>query len=639
MNGIVRPARGASQLSLWLLCLLWLAAACSQSPEPTATATLIVPTTAPLVTVSPPVSQAMIQVSPVAGSPGTRVVVAGQGWQPANTIYILLDDLGDSGVLPISTKAQVDWNGRFSAAFTVPANVAWQSLPTIGIVAESFDRRQQASTAFQLLLPTTPTPTEATAGQTPAATPSPAETELLPQPTNLPVPSATPTLPGSSPSPTTVPASPTAQPVATATPAVATATPTVVINNWRGQYYGNPTLSGQPVLVRDDATVNFYWGESAPAANLPADAFSASWSRTLNLEEGVYRFYAQSDDGLRVWLDDSLLIDQWHNGTGSAYQVDRELAAGSHSFRIEYYEDRGSAQLWFWWEKVTTFPDWRGVYWPNRELEGPPGLVRNDANVNFDWGQGAPSNGLPADNFSVRWTRTLRFEEDLYRFSATVDDGLRLYVDDILVIDQWQGGAGPTVSAERRLTAGQHTVRVEYYEGSGEAQVRLWWERPTFYPDWRGEYWANQSLSGEPVLIRNDQQVNFDWQTNAPAAGLPVNGFSARWTRPIEFQPGRYRLNVTADDGVRIYIEGRLVLDQWHDNSGTVTYQVEQALSNSNRVVIEYYENGGTARIRFWYERIGDLPTATPTPANTPRPTLPVSTPPPVATPLIRADS
>ena len=129
--------------------------------------------------------------------------------------------------------------------------------------------------------------------------------------------------------------------------------------------------------------------------------------------------------------------------------------------------------------------DWRGEYYANADLIGAPTLVRNDrwsgaaSAIDFSWGSGSPGPGIPADGFSARWTRMQTFEGGLYRFLATIDDGMRLYVDGALVIDEWRDGGQRQVTADRQLAAGQHSLRVEYYERSGVALVRLQWEKRT----------------------------------------------------------------------------------------------------------------------------------------------------------------
>jgi hypothetical protein len=117
---------------------------------------------------------------------------------------------------------------------------------------------------------------------------------------------------------------------------------------------------------------------------------------------------------------------------------------------------------------------WFGQYFNNRSLAGSAALIREDAEIDFDWGFGSPGPGVDADDFSARWTRSVYFEEGAYRFTVTTDDGVRLWVDDRLLIDQWQDQAA-TYSADLSLTQGCHRVRLEYYERNGAAEVDLNW--------------------------------------------------------------------------------------------------------------------------------------------------------------------
>ena len=314
----------------------------------------------------------------------------------------------------------------------------------------------------------------------------------------------------------------------------------------------------------DDISVSFVWG-AAPAAGLPADGFSTRWTRALSFEGGTYRFHVTADDGVRVWLDGVLVIDQWHEAPSVTYTADRTLVAGNHAVHIEYFDKAGTAQIQFWWERLSDFPDWRGEYFPRVDLLGSPALVRNDANVSFDWGHYGPGAGIPADGFSARWTRNLWFEEGLYRFHMIVDDGLRLYTDNQLVLDAWSDGGRRELTVDRRLTTGNHGVRVEYYERTGEATIHVWWERVTSYPDWRGEYFPNRTLGGSPALVRNDAEINFAWGWESPAVALPSDEFSVRWTRAAGFDAATYRFHLLVDDGARLYVDNRLVVDTWRD--------------------------------------------------------------------------
>ncbi len=249
---------------------------------------------------------------------------------------------------------------------------------------------------------------------------------------------------------------------------------------------------------------------------------------------------------------------------------------------------------------------WRGEYYGNRELSGTPAVVQNDAEINFNWGNGAPVAALPADGFSARWSRTISFQAGDYRFSIFSDDGARVWLDEELIIDQWRDATDIIQTRIRALSAAPHTLRVEYYDNIGTASMRFWWEQVASYPEWRGEYWANATLSGNPMLMRNDAAIDFYWSKNAPATNLPADNFSARWSRQTTFEPGRYRFIARVDDGVRFMVDGKLVLDEWRANDGKKDYMVDLSLSGSHQLVVEYYEGAWDAWIKFWWERIGD---------------------------------
>ena len=120
-----------------------------------------------------------------------------------------------------------------------------------------------------------------------------------------------------------------------------------------------------------------------------------------------------------------------------------------------------------------------GAYFNNTKLSGSPVLQRVEA-INFDWGTGAPGPGVPADNFSVRWTGQIEIPETgSYRFQTLSDDGVRVYVDGVRVVNNWTAhSATRNTSSARSYTAGKHTISVEFYEAGGSAVMKLYWLLP-----------------------------------------------------------------------------------------------------------------------------------------------------------------
>ena len=96
--------------------------------------------------------------------------------------------------------------------------------------------------------------------------------------------------------------------------------------------------------------------------------------------------------------------------------------------RQEDYEHTGGAMARLSWAKQqATITDWKGEYYNNRDLAGSPILVRNDKSVDFNWGTGAPASGLPADNFSVLWTRNVDLSAGLYLSLIHISEPTRPY--------------------------------------------------------------------------------------------------------------------------------------------------------------------------------------------------------------------
>ncbi|RJR25971.1 hypothetical protein C4578_00255 [Candidatus Microgenomates bacterium] len=145
-------------------------------------------------------------------------------------------------------------------------------------------------------------------------------------------------------------------------------------------------------------------------------------------------------------------------------------------------------------------------------------------------------------------------------------------------------------------------------------------DNPELY---QGNYFNNKDLSGSPVLKRGDSQINFEWHEHSPDSSVPRDLFSVRWEKIINLESGNYDFSVTADDGVRLYINGELILDKWFDQPAT-TYNVQKYLGNgSHKIVLEYYEAYGGAVVKFGYglnNQASPNPTPTATPTATPIP-------------------
>jgi len=501
-----------------------------------------------------------ITLEPTTGPTGTPLMIRGEGWTPGRTVLFYLIAPGQTQPPNYATAGSVvDAEGRLMVRVIVPSGPGWENQGLATVVARTAEGGASAQAFFNVVNQ----PEEPTATRVPSVEPGPTPTETpqVPTPTLQPgEPTAvavtdlnirsgpgtgypvlgmlgagqTAEITGVSPDrgwwqirfsgsadergwlsakyvtarntadvpiiqPPLLPATPTPAPTLTPTP-----TPPV-IRDWRGEYFSNRSLSGAPSLVRNDVAISFDWGVGAPAAGLPADSFSARWSRDLSFSAGSYRFYARVDDGVRLWIDGALLIDQWHDSAPTTYSADVTLNEGAHSLRLEYFENSGSALAQLAWERLENYPDWKAEYYDNRKLEDDPVLVRNETKIDHNWEDGSPGSKVPAENFSARWTRKVDFDDGTYLFHVHVDDGVRLWIDDTRVIDSWQDGSPRVIKAEHKIDDGQHQVKIEYYERHGGALIQVGWQRieePTNKPP--------KADPGGPYSVKEGSLIIFD---------------------------------------------------------------------------------------------------------------------------------
>ena len=262
-----------------------------------------------------------------------------------------------------------------------------------------------------------------------------------------------------------------------------------------GTYFNNADFTGSTVK-RTDSTVDFDWGTGSPATGIVGNTFSTRWLGEIQaLESGTYRFRTLSDEGVRLWVNGQLLINDW---SAHALKIDTSaavtLAAGTkYEIKMQYYDNASAAVAKLRWlrpgqsayatvPKTQLYVPGEGLaatYFDNIDFTGTT-VSRIDPTVNFNWGKGAPATGIGADTFSVRWTgRIEAIESGTYTFQTHSDDGVRLWVNGQLIINNWTDHATTYDSGTIALLAGQHyDIRLEFYENGSGAVIELDWMRP-----------------------------------------------------------------------------------------------------------------------------------------------------------------
>lgn len=422
-------------------------------------------------------------------------------------------------------------------------------------------------------------------------------------------------------------------------PDVPLCTPAIVLgtgNGLQGDYFVTPSLTGYQ-LSRIDPTVNFSW-PGVPDVGLPSDGFSIRWTGQVQpLYSGLYTFITSSDDGVRVWVNGSLIIDDWtsHSPTENSGTV--SLVGGQkHDIKIEYFENTGTAAMQLFWssacqkrELVPTSQLYapattcaaasigngtglKGDYYDNADFTAYRSS-RTDATLAFAWPDGtSPAPTIAPGSYSVRWTGQVQAKytgwTTLYVAS---DDGVRLFIDENMVLDDWNAHARTENEVTFNWTAGQkHNLRLEYNEQSGGGLVQLLWgsacQAMEIIPQTQlfttyngidcsqpivgagtgltGNYYDNNDFT-DLVATHAAEEVSYNWTAGAPVPGVGADTFSIRWTGKV-LAPfgGATSFRVSSDDGARLWIDNQLIIDDW------VAHEVHETVGLANLVAGQLYD-------------------------------------------------
>ena len=363
-----------------------------------------------------------------------------------------------------------------------------------------------------------------------------------------------------------------------------------------GQYYANVNLSGTSVLQRTE-TINFNWGMTSPGAGVPVDNFSIRWSGQIEaISTGAYQFQTNSDDGVRVWVNGQLLIDNWtpHGATLDTSTAITLTAGQKYNIIVQYFDSGFDAVMQLLWKKPgdATF------------TAVPATQLYNTTIPNV-----APTVSLtaPANNATVTQGATVAITAN-----ATDSDG------SISKVEFYDGTTLLSTSTSAPYsynwltsTAGTHTLTAKAYDDQNavttSAAVNVTVNASVIVPGTGagllGQYFANVSLSGTAVL-QPTEAVNFDWGLASPGAGVPVDNFSVRWSGQVEApSTGTYQFRTNSDDGVRVYVNNVLVINNWTNHGATLNTSANITLTAGQKyaIVVEYYDSGYDAVIQlFW---------------------------------------
>jgi len=323
-----------------------------------------------------------------------------------------------------------------------------------------------------------------------------------------------------------------------------------------GSYWhqGNPQGStfptGTPDLVRIDATVDFDPSAGRPS-NFSKNNFVVRWLGSITVpESGDYTFNTRTDDGVRLWINGTLVINDWTksaNSKGSKDSLpknndsaDINLVAGKqYQIKMEYFQATGDEVAQLSWIRPSssnyeiipsaalsteivaiTEPSQGllGSYWnqnspPNSTFPtSTPDMTRLDYQVNFHWGQDMPDSTITTPQYAVSWTGSVLASQTAdYYFSTQTNDGVKLWINGNLIIDDLDNsGSRNNISGVVSLVAGQYyEIRMEYMQDTGQAVAHLSWKKK-YISQW-------QLIPNSQLFPPFDATPQLDWHLDEPS--------------------------------------------------------------------------------------------------------------------------
>lgn len=362
---------------------------------------------------------------------------------------------------------------------------------------------------------------------------------------------------------------------------------------WKAEYF-NGDFSTSPIRMYGEGGVDADWGGDPPGGicesckttwygkkkckkyacwGMWSDNFSVRWTKSVEFEAGQYTFIAKADDVVRVWLDETEVINRDGQHPLLTNWNTVEVTKGLHTVKVEYHDNSGTAQTAVLWDKAEEFA-----------------VLTVQTNSNF-------GNGVVSGEGITCGENALDCQEIYYK-GETVK--LAAAPNTSSVFGEWQSLCRGTGTCEFELTE-DATVTARF-----DAQ-------------WRASYINGSDLSATPAQVQNEPIIEQDWGAGQPGGicesckrtwygkkkctqyacwGLGTDNFSVQWTKQSNFDAGMYTFVANADDSMRIWVDDEEILNEGEEEAKTYwkTVEIPEGVHN---VRVAYHDISGTAQASF----------------------------------------
>ncbi|RFC43856.1 MAG: PA14 domain-containing protein [Verrucomicrobia bacterium] len=396
-------------------------------------------------------------------------------------------------------------------------------------------------------------------------------------------------------------------------------------NGLMGEYYNNADFTAF-VFNRIDPYIDANWGIDPPDPAMQGGSYSVRWTGKVRAKYSeLYTFTTLADDGVRLWVDGKLLVDNWATQAGTTKTATIQLVAGQqYDLKVEYFQGGGGSRIMLQWNSLS------------QPLEVVPyGALTLGASVTVV----PAANKAPVAVNDTAWT-TVGISTLVNVLANDVDPDAGPSPLNITAISTPARGSATLVGSSIQYTPAvgfsgvdvfNYTISDGALSATATVSVTVAAPDPTRLSGLKAEYFSKMDLTS-PILTRLDANVNFDWLLGSPAPSVAVDGFSVRWSGAVTARyTEAYTFFANTDDGVRVWVNGVNVIDNWTDHAATeVSGTINLVAGQLTDLRMEYYENSGGAVAQLRWSSPRQAKEIVPTLSLSTAPFTGTVTPPPV---------
>ncbi|MBP0725184.1 glucosaminidase domain-containing protein [Bacillus sp. RG28] len=368
---------------------------------------------------------------------------------------------------------------------------------------------------------------------------------------------------------------------------------------WTATYYKGASSSGKPLvstfISQTGTSLTQNLGLKSPVPNkVPVNNFSAKFNKNMNLSPGLYSVRVKANDVMKVLIDGKVVLNQTKNVGNKENSVSVALTnkngSTSHAVELRYANQKSLNNFSFSIDPIFS------------------SFSKDLPNVAYNWGLNRPTEAKSV-NFQATYNQSQTVPSGDYVLETYADGPIIVKNGSQYLVNQIKDVPNHWASIPLVSKSGKQSIITTYVHTNGNAAV---FSHLVPFSSYLGYYYNNPNLSGAPIAAKiiSPTGKTMDLQTTygsgSPLKNIKADGTSAKYLVTKRLKAGSYTLNVTSDSGVRVYVDGKQVLNQWTKRTNrtdaatfTVSNGTASSLKDVHRIELQTVDINAVKNIKF----------------------------------------